>query len=246
MPAPERTLLARRALQRRYMLIYRTLADPRALDPTLDPSERPLGSIFSFGRDPLFGNYGEGLGRVMSARGWLSTWSGLSSNAALERTLPEARADAGRQRAADRTSTLRGAPRSRRARLTTRRPSGLGAEHHLRPVGGRSARPPDARAPRSRPRAGPMSTLESACDRWAMRIIAGARSPSWPRRVSRHASRRHDGARFGAAGGQRDPQRHCRRPPDGGVSNIRRRTSRPTAPACSRRSARRACFSCRT
>jgi alpha-beta hydrolase superfamily lysophospholipase len=27
----------------------------------------------------------------MSARGWLSTWSGLSSNAALERTLPEVR-----------------------------------------------------------------------------------------------------------------------------------------------------------
>jgi hypothetical protein len=40
------------ALQRRYMLIYRTLADPRMLDPALDPSERPLGSIFSFGRDP--------------------------------------------------------------------------------------------------------------------------------------------------------------------------------------------------
>ena len=91
LPAAERTLLARRALQRRYMLIYRTLADPRALDPTLDPSERPLGSIFSFGRDPVFGNYGEGIGRVMSARGWLSTWSGLSSNAALERTLPEVR-----------------------------------------------------------------------------------------------------------------------------------------------------------
>jgi hypothetical protein len=91
LPPAERTLLARRALQRRYMLIYRTLADPRTLDPTLDPSERPLGSIFSFGRDPIFGNYGEGIGRAMSARGWLSTWSGLSSNAALERTLPEVR-----------------------------------------------------------------------------------------------------------------------------------------------------------
>lgn len=84
----ERARLARHALQRRYFLIYRTLADPRYLDPALDPSQRPLGSIFSFGRDPVVGNYGEGLARVMSARGWLSTWSGLSSNAELERTLP--------------------------------------------------------------------------------------------------------------------------------------------------------------
>jgi pimeloyl-ACP methyl ester carboxylesterase len=85
----ERALVTRMALQRRYLLVYRTLADPRYLDLRLDPSPRPLGSIFSYGRDPIRGNYGEGLGRVMSARGWLSTWSGLSSNAALERTLPD-------------------------------------------------------------------------------------------------------------------------------------------------------------
>lgn len=84
----------RRALVRRYLLIYRTLADPRYLDPTIDPSPRPLGSVFSFGRDPIAGNYGEGLARAMSARGWLSTWSGLSSNAALERTLPLVRVPA--------------------------------------------------------------------------------------------------------------------------------------------------------
>jgi hypothetical protein len=88
-PAEERPALARAAFQRPYLLIYRTLADPRYLDPTLDPSERPLGSIFSFGRDPIVGNYGEGLARAMTARGWLSTWSGLASHAALEQTLPE-------------------------------------------------------------------------------------------------------------------------------------------------------------
>lgn len=85
---PGDLILRRHALQRRYLLIYRTLADPRYLDPTIDPSQRPLGSIFSFGRDPVLGNYGEGLARAMSARGWLSTWSGLSSNAELARTLP--------------------------------------------------------------------------------------------------------------------------------------------------------------
>src|SRR5262245_12344984 len=86
--ATERARVTRHALQRRYLLIYRTLADPRSLDPTLDPSERRPGSIFSYGRDPIVANYGEGLARVMSARGWLSTWSGLSTNAGLERTLP--------------------------------------------------------------------------------------------------------------------------------------------------------------
>ena len=89
MPPDERLLVTRRALQRRWLLIYRTLADPRYLDLRLDPSERPLGSIFSYGRDPILGNYGEGLARAMSARGWLSTWSGLASRAALEQTLPE-------------------------------------------------------------------------------------------------------------------------------------------------------------
>ena len=77
----------RHGLARRYLLIYRTLADPRYLDLTLDPSQRRAGSIFSYGRDPIAGNYGEGLARVMSVRGWLSTWSGLRSNADLRRTL---------------------------------------------------------------------------------------------------------------------------------------------------------------
>lgn len=89
--ASERVRFARQAMQRRYLLIYRTLADPRYLDPTLDPSQRPLGSIFSHGRDPIVGNYGEGLARAMSARGWLSTWSGLSSQAELALTLPDVR-----------------------------------------------------------------------------------------------------------------------------------------------------------
>jgi pimeloyl-ACP methyl ester carboxylesterase len=81
--------LRRRTVFAKYHAIYRTLADPAYLDLSIDPDERPMGSLFAF-PDPFDANYGRGgLSRVMTSRGWLSTWSGLSSHAKLADTMPK-------------------------------------------------------------------------------------------------------------------------------------------------------------
>jgi len=70
----------RAAIATTFMTVYRTDADPRAVDRSLDPSDRDYGSIW--GRRPHWINYGPvGFGRVVSPEAWLSTWSGLASQA---------------------------------------------------------------------------------------------------------------------------------------------------------------------
>jgi hypothetical protein len=77
----------RRALAPRIMTVFRTDADLRTVDLSLDPNERPYGSLF--GRRPDLTNYGlVGFGRLSTAEAWLSTWSGLSTNADFVRCAP--------------------------------------------------------------------------------------------------------------------------------------------------------------
>jgi hypothetical protein len=69
------------------LTVWRTDAVLRCLDLSQDPSDRAAGSVW--GADMFASNYGAmGFGRLCTPESWLSTWSGLSSNAALEKTAP--------------------------------------------------------------------------------------------------------------------------------------------------------------
>jgi pimeloyl-ACP methyl ester carboxylesterase len=80
--------LRRAALTPSFITVYRTDADPRTIDLSLDPSERDYGSIFS--RRPDLTNHGTvGFGRLTTPDAWLSTWSSFSSRAAIRLSGPE-------------------------------------------------------------------------------------------------------------------------------------------------------------
>lgn len=77
----------RAALAPRVLTVYRTDADLRFTDLSLSPNERPYGSLF--GRRPDLTDYGlVGFGRFCTPDAWLSTWSGLSTNAEFVRCAP--------------------------------------------------------------------------------------------------------------------------------------------------------------
>jgi pimeloyl-ACP methyl ester carboxylesterase len=70
--------LGRRGIRDRAFVVHRTVADPRALDLTLDPSDRAVGTIWGDGRTA---NQAAGpMGRFSTLRSWLSTWSPTYSN----------------------------------------------------------------------------------------------------------------------------------------------------------------------
>lgn len=64
--------------------LWRTDADLRCWDVSIDPSDREVGSVW--GRDPFASNWGSvGFARMVTPASWLSTWSGISSNASFEK-----------------------------------------------------------------------------------------------------------------------------------------------------------------
>lgn len=74
-PADRRVALASGVIT-----VYRTDADLRGVDLSLDPNDRPYGSVF--GSRPDLTDFGViGFGRLTTPEAWLSTWSGLSSRA---------------------------------------------------------------------------------------------------------------------------------------------------------------------
>ena len=63
--------------------VWRTDADLRCFDLSLDPSDRKWGSVW--GADPVASNHGSlGFGRICTPESWLSTWSAISSRASFE------------------------------------------------------------------------------------------------------------------------------------------------------------------
>lgn len=84
LPAARQRGVLQRASFQPVMTVYRTMANLNYVDATLDPSERSYGCLLSE-RPDLMNFQLAGFGRVQTPDAWLSTWSGLSSNANLLR-----------------------------------------------------------------------------------------------------------------------------------------------------------------
>jgi hypothetical protein len=91
LPADLQIRMRQRMVFEPFLVIWRTDADPAFLDLRISPSDRLVGSLLSpsamspnsVDLNPHITNYSTwGFGRLHTPRGWLSTWSGLSSQTA--------------------------------------------------------------------------------------------------------------------------------------------------------------------
>jgi pimeloyl-ACP methyl ester carboxylesterase len=86
-PARQREVLRREAFEP-VLTIYRTMANLHYVAQHLDPSARDYGSIFSPRPDLMNWKF-FGFGRQATPHAWLSTWSGVSSQANQMHDLPQ-------------------------------------------------------------------------------------------------------------------------------------------------------------
>jgi alpha-beta hydrolase superfamily lysophospholipase len=75
----------------RGFVTHRTLADPRFLDATIEPNDRPIGTTY-LGHPETVNSGPVGLARFSTLRAWLSQWSIDDSNADGERAAARIRA----------------------------------------------------------------------------------------------------------------------------------------------------------
>ena len=88
LPLEKRTFISRRALVGRYMEIHRTEANLAYTDPSINPSARDYGSLWS-PRPDLFNYLEVGFAKYQTPRAWLSNWSGLSAFASVLDNVPK-------------------------------------------------------------------------------------------------------------------------------------------------------------
>lgn len=78
LPLDEQNHITRMAVASGTLVIYRTMADPALTDLSIDPNKRSILGLMQ--PDPQIANWSiPGFVQMMTAEGWLSTWSGLST-----------------------------------------------------------------------------------------------------------------------------------------------------------------------
>jgi pimeloyl-ACP methyl ester carboxylesterase len=84
MPLAEQNFITRQAVACHTLVIYRSMADPALTDLSIDPNQRTILGLMQ--PDPQVANWSiPGFVQMMTAEGWLSTWSGLSTQVDMHR-----------------------------------------------------------------------------------------------------------------------------------------------------------------
>lgn len=84
LPLDEQNAITRTAVACNTLTIYRTMADPALTDLTIHPNKRAILGLMQ--PDPQVANWSiPGFVQMMTAEGWLSTWSGLSTQVDMHR-----------------------------------------------------------------------------------------------------------------------------------------------------------------